>query len=361
MSSAGGRSARYGENKCLPNASWNGSRDVQLARPWGSGLYYRLGLVARPLRLSYPGAVYHVMARGHGRVSAYRDDADREAFLEILGAVAGEHAWAVHGYCLMGNSYDLLVETPRGDLSAGMRSVSGRYAQAFNRRHRRRGPLFEGRFRATLVQKASHLLELCRYVVLNPVRAKLVERPEQWSWSNYRATAGLSTAPAWLAVDWTLAMFARTPTVARLRYRRFVRAGRGAASPFEAVEGQIYLGDAKFVKRMQAKAAQWAEVDEIPRAQRTPRAASVKAIREAVARDWGTRAQALSRRRGGEDKLAAIYLCRKLSGLPVRQIAEEFAVKSARVSNAVTEVERRPARAALRRRIQRLQQHLAPR
>ncbi len=317
--------------------------------------------MARPLRLAYPGAVYHVMARGHERAPAYRDDADRLGFLEILGAVAAEHAWIVHGYCLMGNHYHLLVETPRGDLSAGMRSVDGRYAQAFNRRHRRRGHLFEGRFRAILVQKDTHLLELCRYVVLNPVRARLVERPEQWSWSNYRATAGLSTAPDWLNADWTLALFARTQAVARLRYRRFVRAGREAASPLEAVEGQIYLGDAKFVERMQERAAQWAEVDEIPWAQRRPRPVPLKAIREAVAAEWGSSVEALARRRGGEDKLAAIYLSRKLAGLPVRQVAAEFAVKSARVSNAVKEVERRPERAELRRRIQRLQQNLVAR
>ncbi len=122
--------------------------------------------------------------------------------------------------------WHLLVEMPRGDLSAGMRSVNGRYAQAFNRRHRRRGHLFEGRFRAILVQKNSHLLELSRYVVFDPVRAKIVERTEQWRWSNYRMSAGLSTAPASLMVDWTLARFARTWTVARLRYRQFVRASR---------------------------------------------------------------------------------------------------------------------------------------
>lgn len=157
--------------------------------------------MARPLRLEYEGAVYHVVARGHERGSVFRDERDWEKFLEVVGAVTQEHGWIVHGYCLMSNHFHLLVETPRGDLSAGMRSVNGRYAQFFNRRHGRRGHLFEGRFKAIVVQKDEHLLELCRYIVLNPVRAGLVERPEQWQWSSYRATAGHGEGPGWLEVD----------------------------------------------------------------------------------------------------------------------------------------------------------------
>ncbi|HEV2064572.1 MAG TPA: transposase, partial [Thermoanaerobaculia bacterium] len=227
--------------------------------------------MARPLRLEYEGAVYHVMARGHERGSVFRDTKDRERFLEAVGGVSVEQGWVVHGYCLMGNHFHLLVETPRGFLSAGMRSVNGRYAQFFNRRHGRRGHLFEGRFKAILVQKDEHLLELCRYVVLNPVRAGLVKQPEQWPWSSYRTTAGIAEGVSWLNVDWTLSMFGRGRVAGRLRFRRFVRAGLKTPSPLEAVEGQIYLGDESFVEEMREKAAEWAEVDEIPRAQRRRR------------------------------------------------------------------------------------------
>lgn len=315
--------------------------------------------MARPLRLKYEGAVYHVMARGHERGSTFRDDRDRERFLGILADVTEDHAWIVHGYCLMGNHFHLLVETPRGDLSAGMRSVNGRYAQFFNRRHGRRGHLFEGRFRAILVQKDEHLLELCRYIVLNPVRARLVERPEQWRWSSYRATAGLEERPNWLDVDWTLSMFGRARAVGRLRFRRFVRGGEKAASPLEAVEGQIYLGDEGFVEGMREKAAELADVTEIPVVQRRPRTVSVATIRDLVAREWGTSPKALSRRRGGEDKMAAIYLARKLSGLPVRQIAVEFGVKPSRVSNLMTQMEQSPSRRALKQRLLKLLSRLA--
>src|SRR6478609_2595971 len=126
--------------------------------------------MVRPLRLEYPGAVYHVMTRGHERSAIFRSAEDRAKFLELLASITLDEKWDVHGYCLLGNHYHLLIETPEGDLSRGMRSLNGRYAQWFNWRHDRRGHVFEGRFRAVLVQKESHLLELHRYIVLNPVR-----------------------------------------------------------------------------------------------------------------------------------------------------------------------------------------------
>ena len=313
--------------------------------------------MARPLRLTFPGAVYHVMSRGHERAVVFRDDKDRERLLRVIGAVAGELGWVVHGYCLMDNHFHILIETPRGNLPTGMRSINSRYAQGFNRSHRRRGHLFEGRYKAVLVQKDTHLLELLRYVVLNPVRAKMTRTPEAWPWSSYRATAGLTTGPAWLTVDWTLGVFARTKAAARLRFRRFVAAGRGARSPLEDVEGQIYLGDAKFVEGLREKSARWSEVDEIPRVQRRG-PVNVRNVRDVVAREWNTSPQALSRSRGGEDKLAAMYLARRLCGLAVQEVAREFGVKSARVSNAAAEVDRMPESSPLRSRLARLEKEL---
>src|SRR5215813_3960948 len=171
--------------------------------------------MARPLRLEYPGAVYHVMARGQERSTIFREDADRERFCSILGAVVEDEGWQLHGYCLMGNHYHLLVETPDGHLSRGMRALNGRYAQWFNWKHDRRGHLLESRFRSVLIQKESHLLELLRYIVLNPLRAGLVERVGDWKWSSYRATAGLAEVPTWLSVDWTLSQLARRRSTAR--------------------------------------------------------------------------------------------------------------------------------------------------
>lgn len=314
--------------------------------------------MARPLRLEFPGALYHVMSRGQERAPVFRRDADCEGFLELLGSIVSDEGWLLHAYCLLGNHYHLLVETPRGRLSAGMRSLNGRYTQQFNRRHGRSGHLFEGRYKAILVSRETYLLELCRYVVLNPVRAGLVKGPGAWPWSNYRETAGRIAAPEWLEVDWTLSQFAKTRSVARLRYRRFVAAGKGLASPLDAVRGQIYLGDDEFLGEVDSLIESQRDENEIPLAQRRPKAVALEKVRSAVAREWGVAPDMLGRRRGGEDKIAAIYLARKLTGLRGREVGAAFGVRLARVSNVVTEVERSGERRTLRARIEKLRRRL---
>jgi putative transposase len=148
--------------------------------------------MARPLRIEYDGALYHVTSRGNERKAIFKDDTDRELFLSTLAQVTERFHWTCHAYCLMDNHYHLVIETPDGNLSKGMRQLNGVYTQTFNRRHHRVGHLFQGRFKGILVQKESHYLEVCRYVVLNPVRAKAVKHPREWAWSSYRATGGLA-------------------------------------------------------------------------------------------------------------------------------------------------------------------------
>ncbi len=305
--------------------------------------------MARPLRVEYPGAVYHAMARGHERASLFRDDTDREKFVALLAATARDEAWEVHAYCLMGNHYHLLVETPRGKLSRGMHSLNGRYTQWFNWRHDRRGHVLEGRFKAVLVQKEKHLLELVRYVVLNPVRAGLAQRVGDWRWSSYLATSGRRAAPEWLEVDWTLSQFARGRSLARKGYRRFVAEGKGSGEDIEKLLRAPYLGDREFRKRIQAMIEGKAIEDEIPLRYRKAAEVDLEAVRKAVAKEWRVEPEALSRSRGGAEKKAAIYLARKLTRLTGREIGEAFGVKPARVSNVVTEMEaERSAPLALR-------------
>ena len=177
--------------------------------------------MARPLRLDHAGAVWHLTSRGNERREIFREDEDRERFLRILAGVVKRFRWRVHAYVLMGNHYHLLVDTPEPTLSRGMKHLNGVYTQSFNRRHRRVGHLLQGRFKAILVERESHLLELTRYVVLNPVRAGMTETAGQWKWSNYRATAGLRPAPAWLETEWTLEQFPPRREAER-RYRAFV-------------------------------------------------------------------------------------------------------------------------------------------
>ncbi|MBC7220207.1 transposase [Candidatus Bipolaricaulota bacterium] len=211
--------------------------------------------MARPLRLEYAGALYHLTSRGNAREAVFCDDADRRSFLDTLSDVVARHRWICHAYCLMDNHYHLVVETPEGSLSRGMQLLNGVYTQWFNRRHDRIGHLFQGRFKSILVEKDSYLLELARYVVLNPVRAGLVRVPRDWPWSSYRATAGYIEPPAYLTVDWILAQFDSDWERAVRAYRRFVHQGRGVRVWDELQAGWV-LGRPSFVESLRPRLQQ---------------------------------------------------------------------------------------------------------
>lgn len=136
--------------------------------------------MARPLRIEYPNAVYHITSRGNARGKIYKDDRDRRTFLDVLGSVIKRYNYLCHAYCLMDNHYHLLIETPEPNLSRGMRQLNGVNTQTYNMRHKETGHIFQGRYKAILVEKEEYLLELCKYVVLNPVRAGIIKSPEQW-------------------------------------------------------------------------------------------------------------------------------------------------------------------------------------
>jgi len=191
--------------------------------------------MSRPLRLEFAGALYHVMARGNAREPIFADDEDRTAFLDGLVRACERFDWVLWAYCLMDNHYHLLVETRRPSLSRGMREVNGTYTQRFNRRHRRVGHVLQGRFKAVLVDKDSYLLEVSRYIVLNPVRARLCASASEWVWSSYPAVMGKSTPLTRLAVEDTLSLFGTNWGVSRRAYARFVAEGIGAFDPKNAL------------------------------------------------------------------------------------------------------------------------------
>jgi len=203
--------------------------------------------MVRPLRIEFSGAVYHVTSRGNVRRRIYEDDADRFEYLSVLEQVLARFNWLLHAYCLMDNHYHLMIETPDPNLSAGMRQLNGIYTQRFNRRHGRVGHVFQGRFKAIVVDRDNYLLELCRYVVLNPVRARLVKSARDYEWSSYRATAGLVPVPEYLTCDWVLNQFGKHQAVAQERYRKFVAEGIKTTSPWEKLEAQLALGDEAFL------------------------------------------------------------------------------------------------------------------
>jgi putative transposase len=242
--------------------------------------------MARPLRLEFVGCFYHVTSRGDGRGEIYRDDEDRGAFLTVLVEAIAQHNGVLHAYCLMSNHYHLLVETPEGNLSRGMRQLNGVYTQRFNRRHTRVGHLYQGRYQAIIVRQDSYLLARGRYIVLNPVRARMVRSAWEWAWSNYRATAGLACCPGWLAIAPTLAGFGARRSAAQERYREYVAQGKNQRSPWKQLKNQIFLGDDAFVEHSQAKIEVDGDRGEIPKAQRRALPKPLEAYaREAVSRD----------------------------------------------------------------------------
>jgi hypothetical protein len=161
-----------------------------------------------------------------------------------------------------------VIETPDGNLSKGMRQLNGVYTQAFNKKHKRVGHVLQGRYKAILIQKESHLLEVIRYVVLNPLRAKIAQKPEWWKWSSYRSIAGKEKAEKFLTIDWILEQFGDDRATAQRRYCEFVREGIGQESIWKKVEGQSLLGKAKFVEELSRYVKGKEQIKEIPRKQR---------------------------------------------------------------------------------------------
>lgn len=232
--------------------------------------------MARPLRIEFPGALYHVTTRGDRRELIYDDDVDRQAFLEVMARVLERFDACVLAYCLMGNHYHLVLHTRRPNLSALMRQINGVYTQTYNRRHDKVGHLFQGRFKAILVDRDAYMLEVCRYVDLNPVRAGMVAEPGLWPWSSYCAHVGLAAVPSWLDTPamhgYLLGQDAATPQqrrLAALRYSTLVAQGKDVMLWKDALKNQIYLGDESFIARMQSLLEPGqATAGEIPRIQR---------------------------------------------------------------------------------------------
>lgn len=224
--------------------------------------------MARPLRLEFAGALYHVTSRGDRQDDIYENKADRDGFLSVLGDVCSTYNWVCHAYCLMSNHYHLLIETPDANLSKGMRQLNGVYTQSFNRSHGRVGHVFQGRYKAIHVDREAYLLELARYIVLNPVRAEMVRAAKDWPWSSYRSTAGQTSKQEWLNTEWILSAFGRNKGRAIEGYKRFVAQGKNQPSPWDGLRNQVYLGDDSFVKQMDALIDGDKDLSEVPSSQR---------------------------------------------------------------------------------------------
>ena len=274
--------------------------------------------MSRPLRLEFPGAYYHITSRGDGQEAIYLSKEDYHRFLTLFGEVCTDYNWRCHAYCLMTNHYHLVVETPEGNLSRGMRQLNGIYTKRFNRQHKRVGHVFQGRYKAILVDADAYRMELSRYVVLNPVRARMVKTAGQWAWSSYDAMIGRQSCPNWLEADALLGYFSSDRKIARQRYIEFVSVAHKQPTIWQDLRNQIYLGDKDFVIRMQARIDDPSSLCEVPAAQRRRKAESLDFYRTAA-----------------KDNKEAMTKAYSTGQYSLKEIADYFEVHYSTVSRAV--------------------------
>jgi REP element-mobilizing transposase RayT len=310
--------------------------------------------MARPLRLAFSGAVYHLTARGNAQQDIFLDDTDRKAFLAILGREIDQHAWNCYAYCLMDNHYHLLIETPEANLMRGMQRLNGRYAQCFNRRHQRVGHLFQGRYKSIIVDRESHLLELARYIVLNPVRAGIVAQAGAWSWSSFRATTNEAPRPPWLNVAWLLSQFGQNESLAIEAYRQFVQEGTQAPSPWAMLQGQIWLGGDTFRAHMQSF-IEGKSLQDIPMGQRRPERPLASDILTAVSAAYDRPPHLVPERSCQPAFRAWVYLLRRAANLRLKEVAVMAGISAPRVSQIQREIEQGEADAELEQLLERYQ------
>jgi REP-associated tyrosine transposase len=280
----------------------------------------------RRLRIEFEGAIYHVMARGNGRQKIVRDDADRRRLIDGLEHTVGRCGWELLCYVIMDNHFHLLLKTPRPNLGAGMQSLLSGYAIWTGRRWRRVGHLFQGRYRTEMIEDESYYWTVSRYIHLNPVRARLVRRPEQWEWSSYPGYRDPRRAKAWVAHHEMLAAWrgdqgGRDP---RGDYVHFVEAGLAdpPPPPFREAVGGWILGSERFIERLRSHAGVIASNPPLAEARHLA-ALDPKRIFAAVAEFYGLELASLSRRHDPHlARAVAAWLCRRHTEVSLRELAE---------------------------------------
>ena len=286
--------------------------------------------MARQPRVEYAGAFHHVMSRGNDGIPIFRDDEDRQLFLDLLAHEIARSNWILHEYCLMTNHYHLEIETPECTLSTGMHRFLGRYAQRFNKRHGRRGHLFQERFKNVLVEKESYGIALSRYIVLNPVRAGMVARPEDYIWSSYRARAGFASCPEWLTIDPLLSEFGAERKTQQQAYRSFVNEKVDDKEDLlDRAVAQIYLGTASWIDRVQAVVDEIDRNEEFPRAQVHPGRPELDDVIDAVASTFDTTPEAITTSHGTIERRLVAWFAFEEGLVPLRRIAKRLGLTSA--------------------------------
>lgn len=297
--------------------------------------------MARPLRIEFPGATYHITNRGNERRDIFFSDEDRYAFLAYLEATVARFGWSVTAWVLMTNHFHLVVQTPEANLSKGMQWLEGSFAAWINKRHRRSGHLFGGRFKAVLIEKDTYFANVLRYVVLNPVAAKMVSRPEAYRWSSYRATAGLDEAPAWLDVESALAWWGGPGEFEQSAYRQFVLEKAGLDDPLwsNLIHGQ-YLGSEEWARGIRNRVESKPRSTDHPKPQRAVGRPKLHEIAAAVSRASETRIETVRETRGHPLKALIAWLGWNEGLHTLRSIAATLRLRSeGHISNLVRRCE----------------------
>ncbi len=285
--------------------------------------------MTRPLRIQYPGAYYHVTSRGNERKNIFRKAGDRKQFLLYLKSAYLRYGAVIHVFCLMDNHYHLLLETPKGNLSQIMLHINGAYTNYFNIKHKRRGHLFQGRYKAIVIEADSYAGELSRYIHLNPVRASLIDVPEKYKWSSYRYYLGRKNKPEWLSTDFILGYFEGDGSFPEKRYKEFVNAKLYGEyeSPLNETTASTILGAEDFIETIRGKYVNGKRSDrDLPAIAEFARSVDIhdvyREINEIVAHN-----EALS-------KKMTLYLCLRYNGMKLKDIGEYFNISESAVSEA---------------------------
>ena len=285
--------------------------------------------MTRPLRVEYPDAYYHVINRGNSQEEIFLNDRDKEKFLEYLEKAAERFSIIFHGYCLMSNHYHLLVQTPDSNLSMAMQWINVSYAAYFNRKRNRHGHLFQGRFKAILIDADEYLKHLSRYIHLNPVRAKMVSSPAEYLWSSYAAFIGQQKAPQFLETNWLLSSFGKNKKQARRNYQDFVEKvdAKALENPGDQVSEGFLLGDANFIKWVKETfLSDRDDQKEIPQLKKLKPRVAIKNIVQAVSEQFKCSEDLIigKGRKNNKAREVAIYLGRDMSGASCKDLGLYF-------------------------------------
>ena len=301
--------------------------------------------MARPLRIDFPGAVWHLTSRGVNEQMLFVDDDDRRLFITLIGRAVRRFRWILIDYTLMGNHVHVIAEMTEANVSRGMKWLLQCYAQQFNKRHGRRGHLVQGRFGGQLISSDEYLKEVCRYVALNPVRAGLVKNPSDWKWSSYRAKIGLEPAPDWLSVEPGLSRFGSNLERARANYRQFVETCEPVPSPWEKLVGQVFLGGPEFIAKVRERIEREQRSVEHPKSQRHVGRPRMPRIVKVVARQHRVTPATIRRNRGGDLRAIAANLGWHEGKLMLREIADSLGLRSVgHVSSMIRRCDEQAAR-----------------